>query len=340
MQNRQTGETAVQRRCIVNAVFASLIAGLAVAPAAWAAGTAAGTQIDNTAIVNFDLGGVNLSQSSNTVSVIVEERIDVVVTLQSPPVPVIPGDVNRSLLFTVTNTGNGSELFNLAIDSIIAGDDFDPSPAIPAIYFDTDSSGDFNAGDVAYTPGINEPLLLADESINVLLVNDIPGGLPNGDTGRSELTATSVTGSGIPGLTFPNQGDGNVDAVIGATGGLATGTGEYIVADVQVSVIKSVVVADPFGGTEPVPGSILTYSVTVEVSSSGTATNSVFTDPIPTNTTYVVASIRLNAIGLSDAIDADAGELDTSGIPSVVVRLGNLTQADGIQTVSFQVTID
>ena len=36
----------------------------------------------------------------------------------------------------------------------------------------------------------------------------------------------------------------------------------------------------------------------------------------------------------------DAGELDTTGAPTVVVRLGDLTQADGIQTVEFQVTID
>jgi hypothetical protein len=54
----------------------------------------------------------------------------------------------------------------------------------------------------------------------------------------------------------------------------------------------------------------------------------------------VPGSITLNAGALTDAIDADAGELDTSGAPTVVVRLGDLTQADGIQTVVFEVTID
>jgi hypothetical protein len=34
------------------------------------------------------------------------------------------------------------------------------------------------------------------------------------------------------------------------------------------------------------------------------------------------------------------GELDSSGAPTVIVRLGDLTLADGIQTVEFQVTID
>ena len=122
---------------------------LFAAQASYAAGTPAGTVIDNTAQVSFDIGGTSLSLNSNTVSITVDERIDVVVTLQSPQVLVAGGDTNRSLLFRVTNNGNGSEGYTLAIDSNLGGDNFDPLPAVPAIYFDTDASGDFNAGDVA-----------------------------------------------------------------------------------------------------------------------------------------------------------------------------------------------
>ncbi len=323
-------------------MLASLLCGAALLPGlpAWAAGTAAGTIIDNTAQVDFDIGGTSLTRNSNTVSITVDERIDVVVTLQSPQVFVNAGEVDRSLLFTVSNTGNGDEVFRLAIDSNLGGDDFDPAPSVPAIYFDTDSSGDFSLGDVAYVPGTNDPQLAADESVNLLLVNGIPAAVVNGDVGRSELAATSVTGSGAPGDVFANQGDGGVDAVIGTTGGIATDTGEYVVGDVVISIIKTVVVADPFGGTEAVPGATLTYTVTMEVTNSDTALNSVFTDPLPTNTSYVTSSISLNGGGLTDATDADAGELDVSGVPMIVVRLGDLTQADGVQTVSFQVTID
>jgi len=305
-----------------------------------AAGTAAGTVIDNTAQLTYEIGGTPLSLSSNTVSVTVDERIDVVVTLQSPQVLVAGGDTNRSLLFRVTNTGNGSEDFLLAIDSNLPGDNFDPVPAVPAIYFDTDSSGDLTAGDLAYNPGVNDPQLAADAFVDILLVNDIPLAAANGETGLSELTATSRTGSGNPGDVFANQGDGGSDAVVGTSGGQAADTGEYLVSDVAVSVVKSVVVADPFGGTQPVPGATLTYSITVEVTNSGTAGNSAVNDPLPANTTYVPASIRLNGSALTDSIDADAGEFDTGGAPSVVVRLGDLTQLSGPQTVTFQVTID
>jgi len=307
---------------------------------AWAAGTAAGTVIDNTAQVDFDISGTNVTLISNTVSITVDERIDVVVTLQSPQLLVNAGAVDRSLLFTVSNTGNGNEVFRLALDSNLGGDDFDPVPSVPAIYFDSDASGDFSLGDVAYTPGTNDPQLAADESIGILLVNGIPASAVNGDIGRSELAATSVSGTGAPGDVFANQGDGGVDAVIGTTGGSAANTGAYVIGDVVINIVKTVAVADPFGGTESVPGATLTYTVTVEVTNTGTAVGSVFTDPVPTNTSYVTASISLNGGGLTDATDADSGELDVSGVPTVVIRLGDLTQADGVQTVSFQVTID
>ncbi|MCZ6618560.1 MAG: hypothetical protein O7E57_10535 [Gammaproteobacteria bacterium] len=325
------------RQRSLSAIAALLI--LLSAPA-WSAGTPAGTVIDNMAQVSFDVAGTPVTQDSNISSITVQERIDVVVTLQSPQILVAASDTNRALLFTVTNTGNGSEPFQLAIDSAIGGDDFDPIPAVPGIYFDTDASGDFTVGDIAYVSGTNDPVLAADASVDILLINDIPGAVNDGDIGRSQLTADSLTGTGAPGDVFVGQGDGGSDAVLGTTGGSGNDTGEYIVADVQISVLKSVTVLNQFGGSEPIPGATLTYTITVEVTNTGTASSTVFNDPIPANTTYAPGSISLNAGALTDLIDADAGELDTSGAPSIVVRLGDLTQADGIQTVTFDVTID
>lgn len=307
---------------------------------ALSAGTPAGTVISNVAQVDYEIAGTPNTATSNVSSVTVQERIDVVVTLQSPQILVAAGETDRAVLFTVTNTGNGTETFQLAVNSVLGGDDFDPVPSATPIYFDTDASGDFSVGDVAYAPGSNDPVLAADTSVDILLLNDIPGTVVNGELGRSELAADSTTGTGAPGDVFAGQGDAGTDAVLGTTGGTGSDTGEYLVADVQISVLKSVSVLNQFGGTEPIPGATLTYTVTAQVTNSGTATNSVFSDPIPADTTYVPGSITLNAGALTDAIDADAGELDSSGAPTVVVRLGNLTQADGIQTVVFEVTID
>ncbi len=308
---------------------------------AGAAGTAVGTLIENTAVVNYDLSGTPLTIQSNTTTLAVAERINVTVTLQSPQTPVAPGDSGRALLFTVTNTGNGTETFQLAIDSLIAGDGFDPTPAVPGIYFDTDGSGDFNAGDQPYTPGGNDPDLAADESISVFLVNDIPTGLANGLTGRSELTATSATGTGVPGTVFAGQGDGGVNAVIGTTGGEAEDTGEYLVSDVQVSVTKSQLVNDPFGGNEPVPGrhADLQHCCHGQQPRYRDGERRARRNPA----IYIVCAEQHHAAtasAISDLADTDEGEFDTSGTPSVVVRLGDLTQALGPQTVEFQVVID
>lgn len=307
---------------------------------AGAAGTPVGTVIENTASVTFDLAGTPTTVQTNTTTLTVIERIDVVVTLQSGQILVAPNDTDRALLFTVTNTGNGTETFTLAIDSALAGDNFDPIEAVPAIYFDTDGSGDINTGDEVYAPGSNDPVLAADESIDVFLVNDIPSPLVNGDIGRSELTATSTTGVGIPGTMFAGQGDGGVDAIVGSTGGESAMFGEYVVSDVQVSVAKTQAVNDQFGGNEPIPGATITYTITVEVVGSGTATAATIDDPIPAFTTYVPSTITLNTAAITDASADDAGEYDTSGTPGIVVRLGDLTAADGVQTVEFDVTID
>ena len=313
---------------------------VATSSAAYAAGTPVGTIIENTATVSFDVGGSPITLQTNTTTVTVVERIDVDVTVQSAQVLVAASDTNQALLFRVTNTGNGTETFQLAIDTALGGDDFDPVPAVPPIYFDTDGSGDLNVGDVAYTPGTNDPVLAADAAVDVFLVTDIPAGVANGNIGLSQLTATSATGTGAPGTEYAGQGDGGVDAIVGTSGGEDLDTGEYLVSDVQVNVVKAQVVADPFGGAQPIPGATITYTITVEVLGTGTATASAVRDLVPTYTTYVPASITLNAVQLTDAIDADAGEIDTSGVPTVVVRLGDLTAVAGIQTVVFQVTID
>jgi uncharacterized repeat protein (TIGR01451 family) len=307
-----------------------------------ALGTPAGTPIENTATVSFDLAGTPLSMTSNTTTVTVAERIDVMTTLRSSQILVAADDVDRALLFTVTNIGNGPETFTLDIDSVIAGSDFDPVPSLPdSIYFDTDGDGIFNAvNDDPYVPGDNDPDLAADESVDVFLLNDIPDTVVNGNIGQSELTATSATGTGAPGFEYPGDGEGGTDAIIGLTGGEAADVGEYLVSDILIDVIKSQVVADQFGGTQPLPGATITYTVTVQVMSTGIATASVFGDPIPAFTTYVDESITFNGDDMTDVVGDDEGEIDNSGAPAVVVRFGDLDLASGLQTVTFQVTID
>jgi uncharacterized repeat protein (TIGR01451 family) len=319
----------------------AVVASLGMPFVVQAAGTPAGTSIQNTAQVSYSVGSSTLTATSNTSTIQVAERLDAVLTLASATVQVSPGATAKALVFTLTNTGNGNERFNLtALSAGVVNDDFDPTLASPAIYFDTDNSGDFSGGDVAYNPGVNDPLLAADASVRLLVINNIPNTVVNGNRGRSQLTAAAATGTGAPGAAFPGQGDRGVDAVAGTTGGDSVLFGEYLVADVQLTAVKSQTILDQFGGARPLPGARINYQIVVTPSGSGTATNAAVNDLIPANTTYVANSLQLNGAALSDTTDSDAGTFVSAPAPEVRVTLGNLTSASGAQTVQFAVTIN
>ena len=321
------------------------VAGLAVvgAPlASHAAGTPAGTSIQNTAQVSYTLGSSTVTASSNTSSVTVAEILDAVLTIAAPTVQVSASATTEELVFTLTNTGNGTEAFDLtALSAGVVGDDFDPTLATPAIYFDTDNSGDFSAADVAYSAGANDPVLAADASVRLIVVNGIPNTAVNGSRGRSQLTAAAASGSSdIPGTSFGLVGDGGVEAVAGTTGGDAVLFGEYLVADVLLTAVKSQAIVDQFAGARPLPGARINYQIVVTASGSGTATAAGFSDLIPANTTYVAGSLELNGAALSDTADGDAGTFVSAPAPQVRVTLGDLSGASGPQTIEFAVTIN
>jgi uncharacterized repeat protein (TIGR01451 family) len=307
---------------------------------AHAVGAPAGTVINNTAEVNYTVGSVSTTASSNLVTVTVAEILDVVVTAQTPTVAVTAGDTQQEVRYRVTNTGNGTETFRLVMNSVIAGDQFDPTPATPSIYFDTDASGDLSPGDTPYVVGGNDPVLAADGFVTVLLVNDIPAGVVDTNVGFTRLTADSRTGTGAPGTTFAGQGVGGVDAVVGTTGADSEADSSYVVSGVSLTAAKTQTVVDQFGGSRPVPGARINYSIVVNVTGTGTATNAVFADNIPANTTYVPGTLRLNAALLSDGADADAGDYAATPTARVRVALGPLTTASGPQTVTFSVVIN
>ena len=316
--------------------------GLGIAPQCLAEGTVAGTDIDNTAVVSYEVGGAPQTTTSNTLTLTVAEVLDVDVTLLSGPQSVPSGTGPHGLLFVVTNTGNGTEEFALAIDNAVSGDDFDPDVSTPAaIYFDTDDSGDFSPGDDAYDPGTNDPVLAPDAAVNILLVNDIAAGLADGAIGLSELSAIASTGSGDPGDLFPGDGDGGIDAVVGTSGANDVIAGQYVISDIELEVVKSATVLDPFGGSSPMPGAEITYRIVITPSGSETAVNTVIADPIPANTTYLPESTSLNGGALTDDdADIDAGAYTTVPAPEIAVDLGDLTEASGAQTIEFTVTID
>jgi uncharacterized repeat protein (TIGR01451 family) len=270
---------------------------------------------------------------------VVDELVSVVVTLQTvSPVSVASPDTNRLLAFLVTNTGNGSEKFSLALNAALAGDQFDPTN--PRLFLDTNGTNAYEPGtDPPYTPGTNDPVLAADGARMVFALCDIPAALVNGNLGNVSLTATSTTGTGA-GTIVVGGGDGGSDAVIGAGGGKSTAPGGYLVTNLAVSVVKSAVVADIGGGSTPSPGATITYTLKVNVVGTGTVANLVITDPLPPFTSYVASSLHLNGGSLTDAADADAGDVGGTTANQVTVALGSVAGGSITQTITFAVTIN
>ena len=311
---------------------------LLTAHEARAVGTPAGTAVANTATVTFSVGPGNFTQSSTT-QFVVDELVNVVVTLQSvSPVAVTSPDTNRQLAFLVSNTGNGSETFSLLLDAALAGDQFDPSNA--RLYLDTNGTTVYEPGvDPLYQPGVNDPVIAADSARMVFALCDVPASRTNGDLGNASLRATSKTGTGA-GTIVIGGGTGGADAVIGAGGGTSVSQGGYLVSDLAVSVVKSAVVTDLGGGSAPAPGSKITYTLQVSVGGTGSVANLVITDPLPPFTTYVASSLSLNGTALSDALDGDAGDFGGTTANRVTVTLGSVAGGSLPKTISFAVTIN
>ena len=329
------------------ALFVVLVSVVCALPnAANAAGTPAGTVIQNTATLTYTIGGVPTTATTPPATFTVVELINVTLVSQDAAnVAVSSPDSNRALTFLVTNTGNGTEAFALARNNAVAGDNYDPlNGQAGAIFLENGLQVGFQASgpnaDTLYVAGSNDPSLAADASRIVYVVSDTPAALVTGNVGRVELSAAATTvgaAGAAPGTTLPGLGQGGVDAVVGATRALARQSGGYIVSGVAVVLAKSVVsVTDPAGGASVRSGSIVTYRIVLSVNGSGIAQSLALNDPLPANTSYVVNSITVNGQARSDATDADQAEFSAG---AVKVRFGD-TAAPISHTVEFRVVIN
>lgn len=301
---------------------------------AQAAGVAAGTLISNMATASYDVGGNPEQVSSNTVTIAVDELLDVAVaSLDAANVPLSAG--GAALTFEITNTGNGPEAFAVEADPALSGDDFDP--AVTALAYDSNGNGSYDAGtDTVITAGANTPLIAAGGSLKVFVVT-APGTTPPADAALANvrLTARAATGTGTPGTLFAGQGTGGVDAVVGTSTAQGNAQGRLIARSATVSLVKSATIADPFGGAEPVPGAVVTYTLVASVGGSGSVANFTVTDAIPAGTSYRPATLRLDSSPLTDAAGDDAGQASAAG---VAVSMGTVTGGSS-HTITFSVNV-
>jgi uncharacterized repeat protein (TIGR01451 family) len=300
-----------------------------------AGGVSAGTLIENTAVASFDDGNGPRTINSNKVTVRVDEILDVTLISRDPgPISSRPGDA--ALTFELSHRGNGPEAFRLLANPAVAGNDFDVT--VRAIAVDSNGNGVYDAGvDETLTSPQTTAILSPDSVLTVFVLVNVPDDAADGQRSNVDLVAEATTGSGTPGTEFAGAGVDGGDAIVGATGALATTRGSLTTAVVSVNLLKSVALRDPFGGSSAVPGTVATFTIRAEVTGSGTIRNFVVTDIIPGGTSYAPGTLAHDGVSLTDATDADSGT--ASDADGIRVNLGEVA-GGSVHAVTFDVTID
>jgi uncharacterized repeat protein (TIGR01451 family) len=316
-----------------------------------AAGTASGTDITNSATLDYRVGGVDQAQiNSNTTTFKVDNKVNLTVA-ELGSANVIPGANDQVLVFSLTNTGNTTQGYSLVVTG--GADDFDMTNV--RIYKDVNDDGALDGGDTLYTVGTNFADLALDGSIKVLVVADTPLTPTNGQTAVYNLIATTLD-AGTTTITANDSADADDPAVVQvvwadgagtddvATDGKHSAVAIYSVASAELAVTKTqAVVSDPINGiTNPkaIPGATVRYTITVVNSGAQDATNVVLVDATPVNTTYLPGSITLDAAVKTDINDGDGADYGASNPGAVTVTIAAVTSGGGTATITFDVTID
>jgi uncharacterized repeat protein (TIGR01451 family) len=318
-------------------IFAVAAGVLFAAVQAGATGTASGTAVNNSASVDYTVGGVNQPDvNSNTTTFVTDRRILVTVAeVGGAYTDVAPGLNGQVLTFTVTNNTNATMDFRLdatqdstgATDAFGGTDDFDVTGL--QIFVDSNGNNTYDAG--TDSAGFIDELT-ADGSVTVFVVANIPIGQANGNTAGVTLTAIAAD-SGAAGLgsdstqTAGAETPGSVDTVFGdvagdtdaARDGKHSDDDAYRIQTATIAVTKtSTVVSDPFNGTtnaKRIPGAIVEYCVTVQNTGAAAATAVVVTDVLSGQpVTYQAGSLFTVNTGATctggDAEDDDATGTD------------------------------
>jgi trimeric autotransporter adhesin len=282
---------------------------LALALSAIAQTPAAGTKIGNQASATYtDASNTSRTATSNSVFTVVQQVASLTLTANGSKTGA-PG-TQVAYPHTLTNTGNGTDSFNLAV---AAGTGF----AHTGIAIYADANGDGIPDNSTNLTGTSVSIAAgAANAFKFVVVGSVPGTATAGQTGTLVVTATSVfTGTVTASNTDTTTVSGN--AVITATKSISQNSG--------------------LAGSGP-------YTVTLTYTNNGNATGSTvkFTDVLPAGMTYATGTGLWSGSGatpLTDAAGGDGANIDYN-VTGGTINATITSVAPGVSgTISFQVNI-
>lgn len=345
---------------------------LSLASTAHAAGTTAGTDVNNTATIAYSTGGVaQANVTSNTATFKVDQKVNLAVAEVGGLVTqVAPGGSNFVTTFTVTNSSNAVLDFNLSAAQVASGqtvafggtDNYNQNNV--RIFVDSNNNG-------VYDPGVDTATfideLAADATKTVFIVSDTPAGQADASLAGVILTATAAAGgtAGSQGADLVQTAGADNPAVVdivfadaagktdAARDGKSSADDTYKVVAPTLALLKtSKIISDPFNGTtnpKRIPGAVVEYCLVATNSGAGAANSTVVSDNLTTvaGVTYQPGSIftgvtvtggSCNSDGTSQT---DAADGDQSSFASNTVTSNLGTIAGGASSaVRFRVTIN
>ena len=320
-----------------------IVAALLLGQQAMAVGTRAGTDISNTANVDYQVGGVVQATLSDTVNFVVDRRVDfTLVPVSTPDLELVnPGEQDAWVDFTLTNTSNSNLDFALALAQM-SGSSVDGQGNDNAD-MDNIEWAVVTAGDPTPTQGGAQFVddLEADASVRIRVWGDAALTLLDGEIAGLELTATARLGgsAGLGGVLA--YGVANDDTTVqnvdpDAADGVRVSNDGFEVESAQISVAKIYnVVGNDLGSGLPIPGATVEYTITITNAGTAVATNVVITDTLDDDLTFLAdqfgggADMTINGAGCTeDAPDSDgcvrAGQDLTFDVASIAGGGGSL----------------
>lgn len=349
---------------------------LAAAPTMAAAapvGTAANSDISNTVVVSYNVGGVAQTPISSAADVFkVDRKIDLVVTTQdTSAVIVTPGQTNAVTTFSVTNNSNATIDFLLAATQQAGGTaKFTGNDTADAanvrVYVETNGTAGWQAGD---TLASSLAAVASGDAVTVYVVSDVPLATAQGGQATMILTATAASGvtattgyAGTGGSAISQtpvgtaNGKNTMETVFAdAQAEAQTGDGnkdgkhaarsDYRVDTAQLAVAKySRVVSDPFSGAvspRAIPGAVVEYCIVVQnTSTTVNATSVSVSDTVDAATlTSITAPTIGGTFNGTDTCTGGSAGAWTSTAGGIYQYSVGTVNASSTSLVRFQATI-
>ena len=302
------------RRLCLLGLLGGLMGLLVGLPIAARAAPAAGTVIGNQASATYtDASSTPRTVTSNVVTAIVQQVASLTLAQSASRTVSVGSQVSYPI--TLTNSGNGTDTFNL-------GNSQSGAFTFTSVVFYADANGDGVADNT--TPITSTGALAMGEVFRFVAIGTVPGTATSGNTNTLVITATS--------------------AFSGAVSTSVTET-TTVTSNAVVVVNKSMSASSGLPGSGP-------HSITLTYNNSGnTAASAVqLRDLLPSGLTYVAGSARWSATGATVLTDASNADAQGSG-PTITYDYGVTTagQATAVissvapgqsGTVSFQVSIN